>query len=316
MPNKTISLEKTSCAFCDSNDFDILFFRKDLNTNLPGDFRVVKCKNCGLVYLNPRPTQKSIQQDIYPEEYDQYLEVKSKHPLQNWFQNYGFLKRYKYISKFKPGGKLLDVGCATGDFLSFMQKQPNWEVAGVEPILEAAELCRKRTDAEVYNGFLADSNFSDSSFDVVTFWHVFEHLEDPINALAKVHRILKKDGLVIITIPVINSIDHKLFGKYWIGFELPRHLFFFSKENLSNIFKKTGFALQESKCLYGSHAMTMTSLKFWLRSKKFFSNKFIEIVIKIMMSYPIRISLFPIFFFLDKFKKSTPMTFTAKKCGN
>jgi 2-polyprenyl-3-methyl-5-hydroxy-6-metoxy-1,4-benzoquinol methylase len=316
MKSEFLSLEEILCPLCSSGEFSVRFSREDLNTMVPGSFTVVRCKKCNHMYLNPRPTINSIKNDIYTEEYDQYQKADKKFSIQNTLQNYGFHKRYKIISKYAASGKILDVGCASGEFLKYMLNFPQWNLVGLEPIAQAANLAREQLDIEIINNTLTEHVFSEDEYDVVTFWHVFEHVEDPINILTIVNKILRDEGIIVITLPILNSIDHRLFGKYWIGFELPRHLHFFTHEKMVEILNNTGFEFIESRCVYGSHAMTMTSLKFWIRSRKIFSEKFLNVFMKILMSFPIRILLAPIYLLFDRLKLSTPITFVAKKCAN
>lgn len=314
--NNDLDFEKISCVFCGSEKYETLFKREDLNTFVKGEFSVVRCRKCGLLYLNPRPTHQTILKNIYTEEYDQYLACSEKPFLKSIMSNYGFNKRFKLISSNKKDGKLLDVGCATGDFLQYMQKKTDWQVFGLEPIPKAANIVRDRLGITVYNSFLSNTNFYGQKFDVITFWHVFEHLENPLIALRKAYDLLNDDGIIIITLPILNSIDHKLFGKYWVGFELPRHLFFFSRTNMIDILNKSGFELIKSTCLYGSHSMTMTSFKFWLLGKTRLSRKFVQRLFNLLNSFPVRLLLFPVFFIFDILQFSTPITLIAKKCKN
>ena len=307
-------LQIKTCDFCGSSNYEVLFKRKDLNTDLPGLFTVVKCRECDLLYLNPMPTRKSILEDIYPDEYDQYHFETSKHPVQDILQNYGFSKRMRYISKFKKSGRLLDVGCATGDFLKYIQNHLSpWEIAGLEPVSEAANISSEKLGIPIEKGLLSDSQFDADSFDVITFWHVFEHLEDPMKSLIETHRLLNNDGIVVITLPITDSLDHKVYKKFWIGYELPRHLYFYSKVKMIDYLEKAGFRIIDIRNLYGSHAMTMTSIKFLLRGKFNLSPTKAEKVFNILMSPISRIILLPFFSILNFLKLSTPMTFVAQK---
>jgi 2-polyprenyl-3-methyl-5-hydroxy-6-metoxy-1,4-benzoquinol methylase len=315
MNSELIFLETIVCPLCNSDDYKVEFCREDLNTNLPGSFSVVRCKVCDHMFLNPKPSTYSLNNQLYTEEYDQYQKVKNKSAKQNILQRYGFHKRYRIITKYVSSGRVLDVGCASGEFLKYMQNSTEWICVGLEPIAQAANIARENLTAEIINSTLDEHIFNESHFDVVTFWHVFEHVEDPIKTLNVANKILKNGGILVITLPILRSIDHRIFGKYWIGFELPRHLHFFSKEKMIELLIGTGFEFLESRCLYGSHAMTMTSLKFWMRSKKIFSERFIVAFIKFFMSFPIRILLSPIFLLFDRLQLSTPITFVARRNG-
>jgi 2-polyprenyl-3-methyl-5-hydroxy-6-metoxy-1,4-benzoquinol methylase len=313
MMSELLSLELISCPICNSDEYFVEFSREDLNSFIPGCFRVVRCKSCDHMFLNPRPTTHGIKNQLYTDDYDQYRERSTKFKLQYILQSYGFHKRYKLISRYITSGRILDIGCASGDFLEYMLRFPEWDLVGLEPIAKAANLAREHLNLEIINNTLTDHTFGEEKFDVVTFWHVFEHVEDPFTTLTVVNEILHRDGIVVITLPILKSIDHRIFGKYWIGFELPRHFHFFSKEKILELLTLTGFEFLESRCLYGSHAMSMTSLKFWMRSKKIFSENFISNLMKILMSFPIRIILAPVYVLMDKFQLSTPVTFVAKR---
>jgi 2-polyprenyl-3-methyl-5-hydroxy-6-metoxy-1,4-benzoquinol methylase len=313
MKPEFFSLEEILCPLCSSDEFSVEFSREDLNLMVPGSFTVVSCNNCKHMFLNPRPTTHSIKNHLYTENYDQYRDRGTKFSILNILQSYGFHKRYRLIAKYISSGRILDIGCASGDFLEYMLQFPEWDLVGLEPITQAANLAREHLNVKIINNTLTDHTFGDEKFDVVTFWHVFEHVEDPITTLTVVNEILHGDGIVVITLPILKSIDHWIFGKYWIGFELPRHLHFFSKEKMLELLTLTGFEFLESRCLYGSHAMSMTSLKFWMRSKKIFSENFLSGFMKILMSLPVRILLAPVYVLIDRFQLSTPVTFVAKR---
>lgn len=314
MKAKTIYLENIDCPLCNSDDFNVEFDREDLNAKIPGRYCVVRCNVCDHMFLNPRPTTYSIKNQLYTDDYDQYQSGNSKLGLKNLLQSYGLHKRYKLITKHVSSGRILDVGCASGEFLKYMKKFSEWSLVGLEPISQAANISRDKLDIEIINNTLDEHNFNEEKFDVVTFWHVFEHVEDPIKTLHIVEKILNHEGIIVLTLPIMNSIDHWIFGKYWIGFELPRHLHFFSKEKMLELLSCSGYEFLESRCFYGSHAMTMTSLKFWLRSRNSIPDKVINGLFNLLMSIPVRLLLAPFYLLFDSLQISTPVTFVAKKC--
>ena len=136
-------------------------------------------------------------------------------------------------------GRLLDVGCGSGQFLANM-RDLGWEVMGVEPDPEAARVAREKLGLEVCQGTLAESEFPQDSFDVVTMSHVIEHVPDPLGLLKECKGILKPGGRLVLVTPNIESLGARVFGEFWRGWEPPRHLFLFSPRTLSRCVESAG----------------------------------------------------------------------------
>ncbi len=303
-----IEFENVACNLCGNNDFEIFLDREDLNTYLEGTFRLVRCKHCGLVYQNPRPSSKSWGV-IYPEEYDQYINLSDREYYRNVAYRYGFQKRLRAIEKFTKGGNLCDIGCATGDFLREVQLHNHWHAFGIEPSSYASAIAQN-AGLSIHNGTLSDKPFPDIQFDVISMWNVIEHLEDPKKNLQEIYDRLRPGGLLIFTTPNLESFDARFFKKYWIGYELPRHYYIFSKTTLLEYLKVTGFDLLSTQCLYGEHAAAMSSIRFWLRAKHPNLRKGSE---KVLFSLPFRILMAPFISILNLFEKSSPITIIAQK---
>ncbi len=303
-----VEFERVKCNLCGSDEFDLFLEREDLNVYLPGTFTLVRCRICGLVYQNPRPVKESYDL-IYPQEYDQFTpSIEAVEPMQRFFRGYGLKKRVKFVARYKKGGTLCDIGCAGGDFLE-MAKNYGYQVTGVEPNLQASTYARS-LGLNVITGALDEIEVSDNFFDVITMWNVIEHLSDPRAALDKLFHLLKPDGFLIFTTPNLSSFDAKLFGRYWIGFELPRHFYVFSTETIQMILLSSRYNLIETCFFYGSHAAFMSSLRFWLRGKYRVRHPQFE---NLFFSFPSRMIMMPVFFILDHLKLSSPMTVVCRK---
>jgi 2-polyprenyl-3-methyl-5-hydroxy-6-metoxy-1,4-benzoquinol methylase len=144
----------------------------------------------------------------------------------------------------RPGKKLLDIGCATGNYLSLM-KTRGWKVKGIEPSKKACQI-GKKTGLDIINSDLQNAKINDT-FDLITMRHVIEHFEDPFSELKKINKLLVKNGILIIATPNVSSWEFKLFNKNWGAFEVPRHLFLFNKQTLSKLLRKTGFKVIDIK---------------------------------------------------------------------
>lgn len=306
-------MEFVKCNLCNSTQYKTYLVRNDLNLFLDGEFQLVKCANCGLVYMNPRPTPDELS-SLYPDEYDQYTVAVSDEPSRwTYFdRRYGLRKRCRSILRHKRQGRLLDIGCATGDFLDEMRHYPGWEVHGIELSKYASEYARSRLQLTVKTGTLDTVDYPEHSFDVITLWNVLEHLPDPLDTFKKVHRLLKTGGLLVFNTPNLDSLDARIFGPYWIGYELPRHLFIFSRYTLNLLVKKSGFSIVETRCLYGSHAAAMSSVRFWLRAKAR-NAKWRELLERVLFTRVFRLVTLPGFFIMDQLQLSTSLTMFCKK---
>lgn len=254
--------ESVRCALCGDDDAELLFVGHDRLHGAPGEFNVVRCRACSLVYLDPRPTWDEMRK-FYPEDYAPHSFKRTFSPLQRLIRRGGFRRKRQLVQRRKLGGALLDVGCATGGFLQTMSQDGNWRLFGVEPDAEAACRAAEIKGAQVFHGRWEDAEYPPGSFDVVTMWHVFEHLYDPKDALSRLRRMLKPDGVLILGVPVLDSFDAKWFGPYWSGYDVPRHLFVYSFATLSAMLSSAGFSSVRFDRFIGGYDAFRISLNFW-----------------------------------------------------
>jgi|688.fasta_scaffold162093_1 2-polyprenyl-3-methyl-5-hydroxy-6-metoxy-1,4-benzoquinol methylase len=244
------------CYLC-GNEGKLLYQSlKDRLFGAPGEWNLKKCINpeCGLVWLDPMP----LEEDIV-KAYLNYF----THEIQDLqISLLGRLLRTVYralktipshlvglraeevqiesmcLSNVSPG-KLLDIGCGSGQFLQQMQLY-GWEVEGVDFDSKAVEGVKTRYDLNVHAGSLESIAYPDSSFDAITMSHVIEHMPDPIALLKESYRLLKPGGYLVVTTPNVNSWGHKQFEENWLHLDPPRHLHLFSQNTLRHCADRAG----------------------------------------------------------------------------
>ncbi len=246
--------EKPDCNNCGSKRNRI--FLKDITVwEYPGLFTIVECKSCGLKYLSPRPKKTLISKYYSAKGYwghNLLTFEKSENSLEKERELF-YGKLYKQIFKIFMNGSILDVGAGTGIFLTKF-KDLDWNVDGIELFPEAVDYAKK-----VYNIKLNKGNFNEmgtfgKKYDVVTFNSSLEHIYNPKKALYKAHYLLKKDGIVVVTVPNIESLGAKLLRKNWLPLDPPKHLYHFTEKTLTDMLNNCGFEVRKVSHWYFQHA--------------------------------------------------------------
>ena len=154
-------------------------------------------------------------------------------------------------------GTLLDIGAGTGNFCE-TSKQNSWDVYGVEPSQKAREIAAKK------NIFLHQSieDFKGQQFDVVTLWHVLEHLPDLENTITAIQKLLKPNGVLIVAVPNYNSFDAKHYKRFWAAYDVPRHLWHFSQKSMSKLFSENMKLLKTKPMIFDSFYVSLLSEKY------------------------------------------------------
>ncbi len=264
----TSSRETVSCNLCDGTlDEPYLVVQDRLLARAEVSATLVRCRRCGLVYQNPRPTLAAMGEH-YPDAYEPYADhMAEAGDLEQRAIEYGIQKRTRFVTRQVDSGRILDVGCATGTFLVGMRTLGRWQVEGVEINPQVAEAARNRFGLQVHTGTLEEAALPPARFDAVTMWDVLEHVHDPTHTLQEIHRILKPGGIVVIRVPNLDSWDVKLFGTNWAGYDAPRHLYVFTRRTLTALLRKTGFRVVDHSCAIGSYMTFAISVRFWLTAR-------------------------------------------------
>lgn len=232
------------CPACDNESFTHLFDVKD--HFLSGEtFSLNQCNSCGLISTFPMPQEKDLSDYYLSEKYISH----SARPLNLFEFLYQSVRKHTLKRKarlsagFSKGKELLDIGCATGEFLVACKKE-GFEVTGVEPSEKARETALKIHNLKIYD-LPALSGFRDQTYDVITMWHVLEHVMDINHRLKQIYRLLKKDGVLIMALPNPESFDATHYKSFWAAYDVPRHLFHFNRNSLKMLAHKHGFHIQQ-----------------------------------------------------------------------
>jgi SAM-dependent methyltransferase len=292
-------MELVCCDLCRSDQSELVIQQRDLLLEVTHDeFTIVRCCQCGLIYLNPRPS-KDLLSSYYPTVYYPPVEANVRPRVQQQAKKFSAkMKRwvledyYGYPSTISVGwsrtlrrmllwpdktlrelkgrhplpwrgeGKVLDVGCGAGGNLKTLQGH-GWEPWGIEVSAVASAHAREVVTGNIHTGTLESAPFLLKTFDLVLMSHSLEHLPSPLNALRLVNQFLKDDGLLVITVPNVNSLEYKLFGRWWFQLDPPRHFYHFDKRSLSRLITQAGFQVHHFRTGVSAIFLMASLDRFW-----------------------------------------------------
>jgi 2-polyprenyl-3-methyl-5-hydroxy-6-metoxy-1,4-benzoquinol methylase len=215
-------------------------------------FRLNSCACCHCLFLDPMPCEEEIA-GFYPSLYwwhsSNPQRDSSLKKLESVYRKLALRDHIAFISRAagnRPGLDLLDVGCGSGTLLALL-KHRGFRPVGVDFSEEAARVAETENGVRVIVGSLHQAHFPSESFDIVTLFHVLEHVTTPRHTLAEVFRILKPNGAIILQVPNIDSWQFKAFGAKWYGLDVPRHVIDYSKKSVLKLLKDTGFVPRHIK---------------------------------------------------------------------
>ena len=254
---------------------------------------IVACRTCGLVQVNPRKRllnivdyeTSSVRDSKLKQLHelmvkDTGLSLKEIMEKENKIRRKHFKTRIDGIKQYKNSGKLLDVGCAQGAFLSACS-DTNFQLYGVEPSKYTyIEALKNASHGTFYNGTLLEARFLDDYFDVITLINTLEHLLNPKEALVEISRILRSGGLLMIETPNMGNWIANVSGRRWVQLQFPDHVTFFSKSILTQILQELGFEIQQVKS--GNKILSVRLFLFYLgRYVKILSKDLLKICEKV-----------------------------------
>ena len=244
---KIIELEDSRCPLdCPAGD-DVVLVGKDRIHNLPGEFKVVRCRTCRLMRTNSRPTQKAMS-FYYPDNYGPYIgtqidrieKARSRFHMLRIIAKRIFILNANRLTNLKVG-RMLEIGCASGGFMRDMAKK-GWEVEGLEFSPMAAEAARG-LGYPVHTGSLEAAPAPNLPYDLIVGWMVLEHLHEPVLSLSKLRDWAKQDAVLALSVPNAGAWQFSLFRDKWYPLQLPTHLFHFTPETAKKVFAMGGWEI-------------------------------------------------------------------------
>lgn len=315
IPEQVI-MESRPCPMGCRSDDDVVFKGRDRLHSLPGEFAVVRCKKCGLMRTNPRPSPDTIG-FYYPDDYGPYQNTKvgsgdelrdKRSVLKRWVRGL-FQFNCNRVPSLAPG-KMLEIGCASGEFMHEMNSK-GWDVAGVEFSPAAAENARK-LGYQVYTGAVEAMPDPIDLYDMVVGWMVIEHLHDPVSALKKLNRCVRSDGYLVISVPNAGSMEARWFRSAWYANHLPNHLYHFSPRTLGSILQESGWKTEK---IYHQRILSslVASIGLALLDKGVATSFAQKLTAMPSRGNKWNYALFPLAYILSLFGQTGRMTIWAKK---
>ena len=259
MPLETLK----KCPVCNNTSFNNYLNVEDYTVSNK-EFTIQQCNSCYFLFTNPRPDVEEIrayyQSQDYISHHDDAKDIMSR--IYTSVRNFTISQKIKLINELIPKhGNLLDIGCGTGNFLQ-ATKQAGWQVTGTEPDSQAREVASKRVGDSIYES-INDLSLSNKTYDIITMWHVLEHvhlLNETVDWLAN-HLAL--NGKIIIAVPNPQSPDAANYSKFWAAYDVPRHLYHFTKDSMALLMKKHHFKIDTIHPMwFDSFYVSMLSTKY------------------------------------------------------
>ena len=326
-------LETTNCNLCGSRDYEVCLKNvKELYVGLDEFFDVVQCKKCGFKFTNPRPTQATMNY-FYPDISGYYTPTETDDKRPDTFRKKiykGILKNHygypfaanvpavltypiyllfwrkismRFLPRYVKGGKLLDIGCSWGGYLSKM-KELGWDTYGVEMNSKIVDYAKENLGLQnIYNGLIEEIEFDRKYFSAVNMSMILEHTYNPLGVLRKVNYIMKNNGQLIITTPDISGFEANTFKDKFYGIQVPQHLNHFTPNTIKLVLSKAGFKIE--KMIHHNFDRDIVGSLSYSRNKRFFRFVSNKIVRKTLVNLFVN--------FLSLIGKSSRITVYARK---
>lgn len=234
------------CPVCSSLQLTGFLNVKDYTVS-GEQFSIDRCNACGFQFTNPRPDINSIgyyyQSSEYISHHDDEENLITK--VYNLVRNYTTRQKIKLLQQYtvKSNPSILDIGCGAGYFLQQCARK-NWQTKGTEPDDDARKIAVKRTGSPVFES-IGSEELKDEKFDFITLWHVLEHVHELNTTIEWLHYHLNPGGTLFIAVPNNASYDAAKFGTQWAAYDVPRHLYHFTRETMHTLLNNHRFEIKK-----------------------------------------------------------------------
>jgi SAM-dependent methyltransferase len=241
---KNLDLVHVQCCVCEVEDAELVGVGKDFEYDTsPDTFSAVRCRSCGLIYLNPRPSVSEFEK-IYPSNYHAFDFSQKEFGIV--YKIRARLEARRLLSCFKDlpaDARILDVGCGDGFHLNLLREygKKSWSLEGIDMDKRAVDMAKK-SGLTVHRGSVETIDLPENNYDLAFMIQTIEHLEKPVEVLQGIRKFLKPGGKLLIVTDNTGSLDFKFSKKnYWGGYHFPRHWNLFNRKSLTKLAVKTGF---------------------------------------------------------------------------
>jgi SAM-dependent methyltransferase len=230
------------CPICNSNAFHNVFTCKDYSISKES-FDIIQCNSCKLLITSPRPSGSGLSKYYSSEEYISHSDTAKGfiNKLYHRVRKITLKQKVALIKRYSQNPVLLDIGSGAGYFINSC-KLNDIHAVGIEPDEKSRARSVRQFNIEVFDEGELD-RMPASIYDVITLWHVLEHVEDLGKRINQIYRLLKDDGIAVIALPNCSSFDAKHYQMDWAGYDVPRHLWHFTADTIQLLFRKKEFEL-------------------------------------------------------------------------
>jgi len=231
-----MQLETVNCALCGSAESERVFTVPSLRLRSePLTFELRRCRQCGLVRLSPRPVAAEMAVLYQPQHY-----TAPRRELVRRLEGLILRERVSFVRSHTQGKRILDVGCGTGSLLQALS-ETGYDVYGLEPYQDAVAGVTGDLQSRIQCQPFEAADYPENNFDVITLWHVLEHLARPVETLQSIRKFLKPDGTLLLEVPNFASHEARWLGPHWYNLDAPYHFWHFTPETLEAVVKRAGF---------------------------------------------------------------------------
>lgn len=262
----------SACPVCGNDSFTDWLICKDYTVSKT-EFAIQQCSACGFAVTNPRPANEDLGKYYESDEYISHSNT-SKGLVSKMYQRvrkYTMRKKVEMVRELAgKTGRLLDIGCGTGEFLA-ASKNAGWDVTGIEPSPSARQAAKANHQLTALDEPELQ-NLPTAAYDVITMWHVLEHVPDLPGRMQALKKLLAPGGTLIIAVPNRNSHDADYYKTHWAAYDVPRHLWHFRPDDIRALAKTHGFVLKDIKpMVFDAYYVSMLSEKYKTGAQHYFA---------------------------------------------